>query len=765
MKNKPKDLMLMPDPPELAQVAAVLWRKGLPAVEEDLVRAGGSTADALRRALARAAHLLARAESERELRDTLILRLTGVPELARMVESFRAMSPGPGLSSRWPMSDQPAPGLALVLDGREADARRCVWSPDGRWLMSISSGFSPDRQNVVQLWNARTCRPGPTFDHGDGVPNWVHDCVLPSSGEWLATCAADTVWTWDVDSGHLRGMFEGRLAATAPDGVWLAISESHTTAGRRRMKLYRMPDGRLSGELDAEPDGEPVATAPDGTWLAIGYPAQRSTTGRPGRVAVYGMPDGRLLNSFPSNSGKAAPTATGLATAWVATVDDGWLRIRELPGGRVVREFDVDGADEARFVLAPDGSWLATEVGPRESRTRIWDTATGEVRATFECGLGLVHAVAPDGSWIAATLEERRTVLLDATGGRSTPVTLGEHSSMVTSYAVSPDSARLAAGCQDGTIWLWNPNVGAAEQPPDPRQVPLSSCAAALDGTWLATTDDDWREGRVVIWDVTTGQQRRAFGAGGYNSCVAAPDSTWLATACVDSVLIWEVATGRLLRRIACGQANHVIDLAVAPDGTWLAAACEDGTVRLLDVATGQNLDTLDHPAITGRMLRCVVAPDANWLAYSGLDGTVIHDLASGTNRKIDSSSRLLDVSPDGSLLASEQGGDIRVWAAATGETLHVLRGHTHFVKTCRWSSDGTQLASVGDHTVRIWATATGENERTVRLFANPEDSRNPMDCCWLPNGRTLAVTSKQGLNLFDLTNTPSDLIDPSRTG
>ncbi|MEO3824380.1 helix-turn-helix domain-containing protein [Actinomadura sp. B10D3] len=192
--------MLISDPSALAEVAAKLWRNGLPAVEEDLARAGGPVADALRRALARAAHLLSRAESERELRDALILRLTGVPELASMVEAFRAMSPGPGLRSRWPMSDQPAPGLARVLDGREGDARWCAWSPDGHWLVSISSGFSSDRRNAVRLWNARTWRPGPTFDHGADGSNWIYDCVLPSSGEWLATYAAGTVWIRDMDS-------------------------------------------------------------------------------------------------------------------------------------------------------------------------------------------------------------------------------------------------------------------------------------------------------------------------------------------------------------------------------------------------------------------------------------------------------------------------------------------------------------------------------------------------------------------------------------
>ncbi|MEO3826238.1 WD40 repeat domain-containing protein [Actinomadura sp. B10D3] len=710
---------MISDPPALGEVAAALWRNGLPSVEEDLARAGGPVADALRRALARAAHLLARAESERELSDALVLRLTGVPELASMVESFRATSPGPGLRSRWPMPDQPAPGLARVLDGREGDARSCAWSPDGHWLVSISSGFSSDTRNVVRLWNARTWQPGPAFDHGANGPNWIHDCVLPPSGEWLATYAAGTVWIWDVDSGDLREMVEGRLVAAAPDGTWLAI-------------------------------------------------------GRPGHVALYRMPDGRLLDTFPWHPGPTARAVTGPAGAWVVTSDDGCLRVRELPEGRVLCEFNVDGRGDQRFVLAPDGSWLAAEIGPRQSRTRVWDTTTGEVRATYEFPLGPVHTIAPDGSWIVATLEETRTMLLDVTGNSSTPIPLGEHSSTVTSYAVSPDGACLAAGCQDGTIWLWDLHGGAAEQRPDPRRVPSSSCAAAPDGSWLATTDDTrHHEGGVAIWDVATGRRSRVCGAGSgpHHSCVAAPDGTWLATARSDAVLIWDVATGRLRHHIDCpvrpghvlisAAANYVIDLAVASDGTWLAAACEDGTVRLLDVATGQTRAILDHPAITGRMLSCVVAPDASRLAYSGLDATIVHDLPGGTNREIDSSGRLFDVSPDGSLIAGEQGFDIRIWSATTGETLHVLRGHTHFVTTCRWSPDGIRLASAGDHTVRIWAADTGEIETTVRFYADPNDSRNPMDCTWLPDGRTLAVTGRQGLHLFDLANTPSDLIAP----
>ena len=561
----------------LSEVAAKLWRHGLPVVEEELARAGGAAADVLRRALARAAHLLARAESEQELSDALVLRLTGVSELAAMVASHRATRPG--LTCRWPMPDQPGPALVRVLDC-QGDAIRCTWSADGRWLASISDGIQPGTGNTVRLWDARTWRPGPVIEHGAGWQNRIHDCVVPS-GDWLATCAAGAVWIWDVDSGDVRELFAGRL----------------------------------------------VAAAPDGTWLAIAHP---DTSGQPGRVTRYRMPDGEPV---------------------------------------------------------------------------------------------------------------------DATDGEAGPIPLVEHTEQVTSRAVSPDGALLADGCQDGTIWLWDLHQRGADQ----RRTPLLSCAVDPAGSWLATTGGDWSaDGPIAIVDLDTGRRRQVFESGWYRSCVPAPDGTWLAVVSGDSVLVLDTATGRLRHRIHCpvlagavllsADRNHVTDLAVAPDGTWLAAACEDGTVRVLDVATGQTSDVLDHPAITGRMLSCVIAPDASWLAYSGVGGTVVHDLSSGTSRHVNNDSRLFDVAPDGSLLASERAADIHVWAVATGETSRVLSGH--LATRCQWSPDGSHLASIGDHAVRIWTG--GELATTIRL------NTTPTDCRWLPTGRSLAVTSQHGLHLFD---------------
>ena len=66
--------------------------------------------------------------------------------------------------------------------------------------------------------------------------------------------------------------------------------------------------------------------------------------------------------------------------------------------------------------------------------------------------------------------------------------------------------------------------------------------------------------------------------------------------------------------------------------------------------------------------------------------------------------------SPDGRRLASAHpGGKVRIWDAATGESLRELKGHTGWVRSVAFSPDGHYIASgSGDHTVRVWDAVTG---------------------------------------------------------
>jgi eukaryotic-like serine/threonine-protein kinase len=102
--------------------------------------------------------------------------------------------------------------------------------------------------------------------------------------------------------------------------------------------------------------------------------------------------------------------------------------------------------------------------------------------------------------------------------------------------------------------------------------------------------------------------------------------------------------------------------------------------------------------------------------------------------------------SPDSKRLASaSDDGPVRLWDAATGSTVALLRGHAGRVLQVGYSPDGKQLASYsGDGTVRLWDVTTNQVDAILRGgFRWP--------CCIAPSGMQLVSGGKDGkLSMWD---------------
>jgi WD40 repeat protein len=98
--------------------------------------------------------------------------------------------------------------------------------------------------------------------------------------------------------------------------------------------------------------------------------------------------------------------------------------------------------------------------------------------------------------------------------------------------------------------------------------------------------------------------------------------------------------------------------------------------------------------------------------------------------------------SPKGSQLAGgSEDGTIKVWDAATGQSLHTLRGHTGRVYTVAFNSDGSRLASGSmDHTTKVWNPISGQELRTLKGHSSPVFS-----VAFHPDGSRLASGSLTG--------------------
>ncbi|MDE2827370.1 MAG: hypothetical protein OXL40_08695 [Bacteroidota bacterium] len=75
--------------------------------------------------------------------------------------------------------------------------------------------------------------------------------------------------------------------------------------------------------------------------------------------------------------------------------------------------------------------------------------------------------------------------------------------------------------------------------------------------------------------------------ASSVNSVVFSPDGTQLVSGSYDDTIrLWDVATGQEVRRFE-GHRDWVNSVVFSPDGAQLASGSDDDTIRLWDVATG----------------------------------------------------------------------------------------------------------------------------------------------------------------------------------
>jgi hypothetical protein len=145
-----------------------------------------------------------------------------------------------------------------------------------------------------------------------------------------------------------------------------------------------------------------------------------------------------------------------------------------------------------------------------------------------------------------------------------------------------------------------------------------------------------------------------------------------------------DLSTGEEARRLLVWE-DEVTSIAFSPDGKLLAAGSLQGVLRLWEVATGKLLRRWGHlPDGTP------TDPQAQLVRGLQYDPRVIFTVA---------------FSADGRTLAAAGGGGrVRLWEVATGKLRGELHGHRDLVYTVAFAPDLRTLASAGaDGTVLLW--------------------------------------------------------------
>jgi WD40 repeat protein len=348
--------------------------------------------------------------------------------------------------------------------------------------------------------------------------------------------------------------------------------------------------------------------------------------------------------------------------------------------------------------FSPESKRLATGGGGKDETIRIWETGTRKLLLEWPAPGGLLRALvfSPYGkSLLSAGWFEGPIILWEVATGKELRRFVGPE--VVLGVAFSPSGKIVAAVGQDGTVWLWNARTGKK------RRHWLAHSNRGEDVVFLPGGKEIASTGFTAVAGDGGG------GYGGYGG--GAVD--------VQSVRVWDVATGKELRKLAAWPR------AFSRDGKTFAAVEKSGSVvSLWDVATGKRLHRARGPRLrtrfdVGERITAVASARGKLLAAGhSTEGPRLWNLATGKEFPLEGSAQRFEpaaISPNGKWLAAGDGAVLRLWDVASGKELRRAMGHTRPVYFATLCPDGKTLVSAGLRTLRVWDLASA---RELRRFS-----------------------------------------------
>ena len=208
------------------------------------------------------------------------------------------------------------------------------------------------------------------------------------------------------------------------------------------------------------------------------------------------------------------------------------------------------------------------------------------------------------------------------------------------------------------------------------------------------------------------------LGKGRIEDMQYSPDGTILAVATTIGIWIYDTETYQE-RSLLVHNNKGVEKISFDAKGTTLASVERfNDSITLWDVPIRKPKKMLTNLSSAFGIM--VFSPDEETFASVGYSEIYLSDTVTGESKHILKGHtdlvHSLSFSPDGKTLASgSKDQAIHLWDIATGEHKETLAGHSAPVTKITFSPDGSTLTSVSDDkTIYLWDIATGEREKTL---------------------------------------------------
>ncbi len=515
-------------------------------------------------------------------------------------------------------------GALAAVAVAQAPQPRPLAHPDTVYAVA----FSPDGKTVAtgcfdkaaRIWDVTTGKELRTIAGKAGHQNLVVSVAYSADGSQLATTSTDNfAKVWDLPTGkpteerlHAQGV--SRIAVS-PDGKTFAAA-----GGMSPMLLWDAADAKKN---------KPLGTH-NGSVVGMQYSANGATLytlGTDNVLKYWTAADGKEVGGI-GVGGKAKALWVNPATGVPTTVaEDGSLRQWPVVPPAAPKPLAAPPAKPRQAVVGADGTQLF--VALEDQAVRVWNTATGEVKAVLEKLPPGAFSLAlhPTNGTVAAASAGGKVVLAGADGKPRGELALKVPPSAV---AFHPTEPKLIVVTALGVVETWplpKPDEKAPKDPKEPK--PLSSRptakqairAAVLPQANQVVVVDE--AGAVAVWDTTDGKEAkkiRDLGKVGTppNTIAVSKDGTTVAASGQKVVKVWTLADGKEIPFPE--QPAQVEELAFNADKTRLAVSAGNGAATVHSLPGGHAEQFVAHG---GRIAGLAFHPSQPILYTAGADGVL----------------------------------------------------------------------------------------------------------------------------------------------
>jgi WD40 repeat protein len=501
------------------------------------------------------------------------------------------------------------PLLVIDTGGHMALIRKIMFTSDGRYLVSAGE------DKVVRVWDVQTGETVRTIrgQTAEGDEGKIYAAALSPNdrylavGGWLAgdpdsRCA---VRIHDFQSGKVIGLLKGHTnvvlsLAFSPDGRYLASGSADQTV--RMWDIERKEVHVLKGHTG---DIYAVAFSSDGKRLVSGSDDHT--------LRLWDVQQGKLIKEMKGHQDRVSSAAFSPDGRYIASGSwDKTVRLWDAESGDFVKVLGEQGTTVDSLSFSPDSHWLLTGSGfGGKDVCNVFSVPAGQIMTRFE-----------------------------------------KHDNVVRATAVSPDGTTAAtAGGYNKEIYLWNPHSGQIFKHLAGKGRPISSVGFARDGRSLAFENEFNKKNdnnggplqKIIILNQDNDYQVTLGGKTGkeadYLRAVEKSGDSELTTIKVGAynyeAILQVTKAGKVLHEIerdsTSGYAHR--SYTFTHDGRYIVSGGSNGVLTLYSTETGKEVRPFVGHSHTADVRAVAVSPD-NRIAVSGSDNQTVRlwDIASGQN-------------------------------------------------------------------------------------------------------------------------------------